>query len=942
MTKAATHPALSVRSSIAMMFLASFALACGSGGGGGADGGAVSKLSPEQQQAFQTWLKAPIKSCQAIEVVGGGSTSFPEGGDGGPSGPAAPGFPGEGFPGFPSGSVAPAPHPRSGQDAIEKGLDLKVLAERTGGSLWLSDSAKTDAFGMLSGGASGFTSGLSTSKFEQTITVNGSAQTVKVETRSSGFDCVVKINDVEVAQISIAKSVDVALAGSNTSKFKDLEVASSDLWRRYNSVTTVSTTSLSRAVDGTLRQEETAVALAMKLGYSQVEAKKYFVLRGSNVNGAFGFEFPALSARVAFAGEGEVILDQDEAGQLPEPGQPKVLTLVSMHRTGGVSIGGVRFSPGSNEVVAVRRQVLATLSGQSVEFRDLGVKPFTSFTATPEMADTCTGDRVAGYSSVYLSKLRGRSIAELPSRRRIFVACETLDPEIQSRYDRSDLSLRVLNRLMTGVTRSLIRESGVSFGFGDWSSFVAGEIRVALDVKSSSKLSLAADVPLLSEIDGYIASARLTPEFPQMATVFIDSLAGEVLALSESSRGVSVESPLVRRTVQAAVKIGPVYLVPFGRSLQYIRTSPSTVEDSLSWIESVTPSLLQVGREALIEAQAIGYDKFEADFEMFFSRRPSETDLVIARDEMRGLKIQLASYPELVSIKRDVVQTVYKNPTFDSKDLGVTLEAASKLVVANEDLAREFLSTVRASKDATEIKAARDWARALSTVTARLIRDFMSAALTSGYGDDALAVVRSMIHARPSAADLQAYATSVALSKQFLVDEARRAAGSTSDTFYESEAKTMAKRIALEGFTAVDLAGLESMAQVAASDSFCGDRKTISYRLKCVGLGAFSKGPGKMFSPESQGRNVRLAAEIASWMQTLKPEMDHSSVRRTLRKALFDSESGPWAKCDAAQFALNTKALATAVQGYIQVMGDFSARFRAERTVSTAVDARCP
>ncbi|CAN5633523.1 hypothetical protein BH10BDE1_BH10BDE1_10560 [soil metagenome] len=934
-----TQVAHSARGIFALTILSSFALACSGGGGGGASGAdGVSKLSPEQQQAYQAWLKAPIKSCQAIEVVGGGSTTFSDGSDGGPSSPQTPGFPG-GFPGFPSGSVNP--DARVGQNAIEKGVDLKVLAERTGGSLWLSDAAKPDTFAMLSGGATGFTSGSATSKFEQTITIDGSAQSVKVETRSSGFDCVVKINDIEVATISIAKSVDVALAASSLSKFKDLEVPTREIWQTYASVTTVSTPTLSRAIDSTMRQDEAATSLVSKLGYSVADAKKYFVLRGSNVNGGFGIEFPTLGGRMALAGESEIVLDEDQMNLLPPTGISSVLSLVSIYRTGGVAIGGVRFNPGSNEVMVVRRQISGTVTSPNVVFHDLGVKSVSSMTATPEMADVCAEDRVNGYSSLYLTKLQSRALAELPGRRTIFGACESFEPEIQSRYNRSDLSLRALNKLMKGVSRGLIRDSGTRFGFGDWTSFVAAEIRGALDPKSSAKLALSIEAPILVELDGYIVAARLTPEFSQMAPVFVDPIAGVILALGENSRGAALENSLIRRSVQAAVKVGPIYLSPFARSLQYVRTTPSAAEDALSWIESTTPSLLQAGREALVEAQAIGYEKFQSDFEMFFISRPNERDLTMARDEMRNLRTQLAAYPALASVKRDVVQAIYKNPKFDSRDISVTLSAASKLVVASEELAREFLGLVKESADPVEIASARAWAGALTSVDSNLIRDFLSASLASGYGDDALRAVRAMVHSRPTTLDLQAFANAVALSKQFLADEAKRAMGSTSDTFYESEAKTLAKRIAIEGFTTVDLAALESMAQVAGSDSFC-DRKTISYRLKCVGLDAFSKARGKMLSPEFQGRNARLADQIASWMRTLKPDIDHSSVRRTLKKALFDSDSGPWAKCNVGQFDLNSRALASAVQGYIQVMGDFSARFRAERAVSAAVDARCP
>lgn len=54
---------------------------CSSGGGDGLGGAAAAgKMSTEKEQAFEAWLASPIKSCQAMEIVGGSMrTEFGDG-----------------------------------------------------------------------------------------------------------------------------------------------------------------------------------------------------------------------------------------------------------------------------------------------------------------------------------------------------------------------------------------------------------------------------------------------------------------------------------------------------------------------------------------------------------------------------------------------------------------------------------------------------------------------------------------------------------------------------------------------------------------------------------------------------------------------------------------------------------------------------------------------
>lgn len=877
--------------------------ACGSGGGSGSGDGGLSKLSPEQQQAFQAWKTSPIKTCQAVEVVGGYVST------------------------------------------TDRAIDLEVLAARTGNSIWLHDPTRADVFGVLSGGANAFTSGSSTSKYEETMTVNGSSQSVRVETQSSGFDCVVKINGVDVGRVSLARSVDVGVASVPQGRFQPLSMVSADTIRKLDGTTTIRTGAWTQAINTTLRSEEAVTTLAMKLGYNEAEAKKHFVLRGAEAGSGFGIEAVSSTtgSKVAYSGQSEIVMNDEQVRVLPEAGQTKTISVVSAYRTGGLSIGGVRFGAESKEVMIVRRALSLERGTLNLVVKDLGIVNVSALTPTSDMIIACAQDRVLNYSSLFKAGLRARIYSELPSRSRLFDACTALDPEIESRFIQSDLMLQSLNVLLGGVTRELVRSAGGRFQFGDWDSFVARKTAEALDPKSSAKLALQGDAVLLNELDASIQAARLTPVYSQLSPVYLAPLGSFLVGQVENSRDVTIDTALVRRAVQAAVKVGPVYQEPLSRVLLSGRGVSSSIDETLSWIELRAPeSLLRVGREALAEAQALEDREFLSEFASFFTRRPTEDSLIRTRDELRALKIEFAKYPTLLVYKGDLVGAVYRNTRLNPADVSATFAAASKMAGAVDILVREFLELVRTSADSSEVANARGWGLALTATDVQLIRNYLQGAYAAGFESDATVIVRAMVKTRPTTVELQARVNAIAVSNQFLKDEASRAASSRTDMFYESSAKDLAKRIAREGFSAGEVASLEAYAQVAASEAFCGDRKTVSYRLQCVGLDKFSKMAGKLLAPEFSERNARLAGKIATWLQRLKPDFDHSSVRRSLKNGLFKSDAGPWATCASSQFDLNSRALETAVQEYIQVMGDFMQRSKAERAVSSALDVRCP
>ncbi|MDX9731329.1 MAG: hypothetical protein RBT63_06120, partial [Bdellovibrionales bacterium] len=91
------------------------------------DGLVAGKMNQDQEKALEKWIQSPIKSCQAVEVIGGNVQT-----------------------GTPHDTLGGSFRER---DAILKGVDLGVLSSLTKGSLWVGERSGLQDFAVLSGAA---------------------------------------------------------------------------------------------------------------------------------------------------------------------------------------------------------------------------------------------------------------------------------------------------------------------------------------------------------------------------------------------------------------------------------------------------------------------------------------------------------------------------------------------------------------------------------------------------------------------------------------------------------------------------------------------------------------------------------------------------------------------------------------------------------------------
>ncbi len=930
---------MNLRSSLLGVAMVSTAIGCSSGGGDGGGGGIQGKLSTEQEAALQAWIQSPLKSCEAIEVVGGGATT-----------------PADDFtmPGFPQ----PAPRPRD-RDAIAKGVDLSVLHAKTKGSLWVGPKSANGAFAVLSGGASGFTSGIATSKFEQTVEINGSSQSVKVETESSGFDCVVKVNGVERARLLIAKEVEIALAGdlaelSSPSSFPSARITTSTFSNRGfvkfgARAARFDSGNISDLISKSMKSETAREVALQGLGFTPDQIKKHFVmapgLRPQQLALDLGTASGSAAGGLQLAARSGFVLTETAVDSIPVEGQARDLKFVVLLATEKSQVGAKEFTSGAQTVMAITRQL--RLENRTGEFvvSDSGLGSISEKAAGTQIAEKCALDRATEANFLYFPERASRLNGRMAKRSEIYGPCSVYDRDVIGTAEKSGSMLTALNAIYRSVQPSDLR--GTGFSYEDWEDSISYYLVKGLLVGSSDRLvdSTIVSSPIMILLDQMMMDIRQEASGTAISEDYRRLLSGLVTGLSAAElSGNPPSTSFLRGMARTAIRAGAGFESSFGSLVRIAVQDWRRASPMVSWADSMmTASYIGTARAVSAEASLIGYRPyFDEVHSRLFEVQPSETDLKTQLDRFRGFRTQLDRFPQLKPVA-DVISTSLLKSRVQSVDYPRTIEAAAKLASGDADLVAVYMNALKTGDGVTEFDAIRNWALALTTSDQQAIASVVANGKALGFESESRQKLREAVSARVGTSVLQSMANAGGLAKAFIAAEASRASGSTRDTFYESKAKELAKRIFLQNFSASDVQALETFAKVAGSDLMCEGRQTVSSRLDCAGLQRFTKEGDGLLSDRFQGRYVSLAARMQVWFGQLVPANDHLSIRRKLKSALFPTfNDTPWATCDAQSYQMKFQALDKAVGSYLVAIGDFVTRSRAERDVQTAMDARCP
>lgn len=874
---------------------------CSSSGGDGG-GSAVQKLSPEQQKAFEAWVSSPVKSCQAMEVVGGASVQIET-----PS-----------FPGMPA-----APSRPSTRDAVEKGIDLGVYRQKTGGSLWLSGSRQVLAV-VDSGRPEPFTQGQATSRFSQSLEVNGSKQSVEVVTESSGYDCAVKINGQDVAKVQIAKKIRLGAAGRTGSAFQTVELPEATVIERVGVFAILNLTSVNQAALSQYKDLNAAVEAIRALGYSEDQARAYFEM---SPNGAGGFGLRSLDGQREVLGfNGETVLTAGDDELMPKPGVDREMYIQWQLATGG------------SETRLILRRVRMSLRAGKFVVSDLGQEAVQIEMMDAARAMSCTERRADVLAGIAAARLQAGRATPTVSKVSIVQPCQMKDEKLNEKLQNSEKVLRlydVASRHVAGPGRR-VRD----FSFGDWRDDVASATTQALDPAVGGLLYVNGHLAL---VEMGVQAVRQASEFSSIDGGLRSSFTSTILATV--SRG-AIEADRDVLTLAALVsgRMGADFNAPVRYSLQAFELGGgASARQHFQFAQAVSTSHIQVAREALTEALSVGYTDYVSEVHRrLFELRTPESELLARVDKIRKFKAALHKYAVSAKV-RSVLATraLGDRAVIQAGALDEAMKVASVLNESTEDLAVEFI-LLYDHGNAQVVELAKAWALGLSKSDLAEIRSYVVEATAAGLGEIASKNVNEMLMSHPSSSQIRAYRESLKASQSFLASEAVRAQGSTRDSFYDSKAKNLSDRILREGWSAADVAALEPFAAIAASDTICSDYKTLSLRLDCARLDRFSKEAGKVFDPAFGGRYLGLAQTLARAITAMTPAMNHTTARREIKDGFYPTfDDILWGRCADDQFQANRQRLEAALSKYQQAGSDFFKKTEAERELSAVFDLTC-
>jgi hypothetical protein len=578
---------------------------------------------------------------------------------------------------------------------------------------------------------------------------------------------------------------------------------------------------------------------------------------------------------------------------------------------------------------------------------DSGLGAISEKAAGTQIAEKCALERATDANFVYFPERASRLNARIAQRSEIYGPCSVYDREVIGAAEKSGSMLTALNTIYRSVQPSDFR--GTSFNYEDWEDSISYYLIKGLQVGSSDRLvgTTIISSPIMILLDQMMMDLRQEASGTTISEDYRRLLSSLVTGLSAaelSSSGNPPPSSFVRGMARTAIRAGAGFESSFGGLVRIAVQDWRRANSMVSWADSMmTAGYLGKARAVSSEASLIGYRPyFDEVHSRLFEVQPSEADLMTQLDRFRGFRTQLDRFPQLKPVA-DVLSTSLLKSRVQPVDYPKTIEAASKLASGDPDLVAVYMNALKTGDGVTEFEAIRSWALALTAADQQAMANVIANGKALGLESESRQKLREAVSARTNTSVLQSMANAGGLAKSFIAAEAARASGSTRDTFYESKAKELAKRIFLQSFSATDVQSLETFAKVAGSDLICEGRQTISSRLDCAGLQRFTKEGDGLLSDRFQGRYISLATRMNVWFGQLVPANDHLSIRRKLKSALFPTfNNAPWATCDAQSYQAKFQALDKAVGAYLVAIGDFVTRSRAERDVQTALDARCP
>ncbi|MCB0384061.1 MAG: hypothetical protein KDD43_01615, partial [Bdellovibrionales bacterium] len=528
------------------------------------------------------------------------------------------------------------------------------------------------------------------------------------------------------------------------------------------------------------------------------------------------------------------------------------------------------------------------------------------------LAGQCFADRVQ-----ILARMANPGQAQgrvVPAFTQAIDPCETLMPQLHEHLRKTGQLQRLLATALSSIVPS--RQAD----YAGWASELHSIVLALLESGKSlqPELDPTGRVRVIQELALNLEHLRLelnrTPQTREALRSDVYSmgfdwaLAGERVGPGQATRILQVSESVVRDFTASTRSM-----------LAQLARDPRSQEDALNFAERMSPEYRSEALNTLVVARALSYAHWESEYHnQILQKRPTLQEVRDWGQRLRGLQGLLNQYPRLATERGELVDmalTWLRQGEGTEQDVAWVLAGLNNAIdpfqASTRQLIRDLKRSLVQNRDAVA------FAHGLTPEYKNLAQSIVVNSAAIGMKELGERLVQNVLQQRPSLERMREMAETMAAGVEFSKREKARV-GADSDFFNDRHLKEVLERAVNEAWMRADFVTLEHITELGRRKSQCdnGFNKGASSVAQCLGLGWFSRQPGRFLDLRLDRIHGALAVDFVGYLNLLQPEFDYSTGRRELMGAFFGSFDVLWNKCDLATIRAKRDQLRQQIHGY--------------------------
>jgi hypothetical protein len=839
---------------------------------------ALKRLSPQHRANFEAWQTRILKSCSAGDVFGLDSNKK------------------------------------------KMGIDPSILFRKNNSSAIFSNEK---SFAVL-GGYNTF-KGVSETKSDQKINVNGQEYQISASTAQTGINCSVYLFGEKIHEAEIVENFEFGIQFSPKEVNFKLQQQPSFASIGAQGFSELRGHSLSEFMTNVLSPTEKIYEmLEEKLQISKEQLPKLFLLKNTSLNKAVVSISNEESATYVDAQNFNLISQGNILEKYfsftSDPSPEKNLTLDIRQQ-----IPKFKFKNAENFSDNGNLKLLINLTVEKreneifynlKEFKNEGISNYSL-----DEGGKCTQKRFLAY---FLSSLDSKKIT--PSTQTVLFPCQILFPEIENVSYENGFFRSVIPQVFSSVVASPTTD------YNGWENILSKfSKKLFLENKSiSNELDPLNKTLIVSSIEKYFEKIKkLVDNSKYMQPAINESLQ---MGFDWSLRNTVVPDEKIADIISAIDNVNDVFGVSSLQLLNNLgKQTPSFYETQLSYSKGIDFNFKEEAKKALSLSKELNYDNFEKDiFNNMIQKQVSMNEIQNWSNQLLTIKTEIVKYPNLEKIKGNIVSFSIKAIQKQEMSIG-EIEAAylalDRAIIPFEQSTSKLIVDLNTSY--VSHKESLDYAKNISQEFKDKAVSVRDKATKAENADWASEFFNSILQNKTSNEQLQQFESLWNSTLAFVERENAKMSGNDS-VIEKGDRKDILQVAIAEIWGENEFNSLESIALLAKTSTKCAGFASRSSLAKCIGKNLFSKKDKMLLSPVYGGRYALLAQNFTDYTNKLSGFSD-SSLKQLLLSEFFGFEA-IWSNCSNDIFNQKSGNLKNQVSDYLLTSEQFK-KFEIQRQI---------